>query len=82
MPFRKIIAKLDDYYDRLGKGKAGKIKPDHVKKVIAKLTARKNEIAGELALTDDEDKRERLERKLVIAEEHLKRAEWLAGKIG
>ena len=82
MAFRKIIAKLDDYYERLDKGKAGKIKPDHVRRVIAKLIAKKEEIAEELARTDSKSKKERLERKLMIAQEHLKRAEWLAGKIG
>ena len=81
MAFRKIIAKLDEYYARLDGGKTKKIKPSHVRKVIEKLAAKKEEIAEELARTDSESKKERLARKLLIADEHLKRAEWLAEKI-
>lgn len=81
MAFRKIIAKLNDYYGRLDKGKTRKIKTSHVKKVIAKLAAKKKQIAEELAQTDKDSKKDRLARKLLIADEHLKRAEWLAEKI-
>jgi len=81
MAFRKIITKLNDYFDRLEEGKAKKIKPGHVKKVIAKLNAKKEQIVEELARTHKASKKERLARKLLIAEEHLKRAEWLAEKL-
>jgi len=81
MGFRKIVEKLNAYYDRLEEGKAKKIKPTHVKKVIEKLAAKQKEIVEELAQTKKPSKRERLARKLLVAEEHLKRAEWLAQKI-
>ena len=81
MAFRKTIEKLDDYYARLEAGKAKKIKPKHVYEIIAKLSAKKTKIAHELAETDKASKRERLERKLLVAEEHLRRAEWLVESI-
>lgn len=81
MAFRKIIEKLNAYYDRLEEGKTKKIKASHVRQVIAKLVAKQKQIVDELARTDKTSKKERLARKLLIAEEHLKRAEWLAQKI-
>lgn len=81
MGFRKIVEKLNAYYDRLEEGKTKKIKPSHVKRVIEKLVLKQKQIAQELARTDKASKRERLARKLLIAEEHLKRAEWLVHKI-
>ncbi|MFK7963439.1 MAG: hypothetical protein AB8C46_05670 [Burkholderiaceae bacterium] len=81
MAFRKIIEKLDDYYARLDAGKAKQIKPKHVFKVIAKLSAKITKTKHALAETEKGAKKERLERKLLIAQEHLKRAEWLVEKI-
>lgn len=81
MAFHKIVKKLNDYYGRLDEGKAKKIKPSHVKKVIAKLVAKRQQIVEELERSHKASKKERLARKLMIAEEHLKRAEWLAEKL-
>lgn len=77
MALRKNIEKLDAYYVRLSEGKAEKIKPGHVEKVIAKLKAKQAALAEEVAASPKASKRARLERKLLIAGEQLKRAEWL-----
>jgi len=81
MGFRKTLKKLNDYFARLEAGKARKIKPKHVRKVIAKLTAKRVAIVQELASTSKASKKDRLARKLLIAEEHLKRAQWLAKRL-
>ena len=36
MGMKKLAAKVDDYNDRLESGKASKIKPGHVRKVLEK----------------------------------------------
>lgn len=40
MALEKLAERLGDYFARLGKGRAHKIKPADVEKVIAKLRAR------------------------------------------
>jgi uncharacterized protein YlxW (UPF0749 family) len=77
MGLKKYAAKLDDYFERLKEGKAEKIKKSHVDKVIRKLEAKKLQLAEEIEETSKESKKARLERKMLIAGEHLKRAEML-----
>ena len=62
MGLESVIEKLDKYYGRLEKGKAQKIKPAHVEKVLRKLEAKAQLLETELEETTKETKRERLER--------------------
>jgi len=81
MGLKKLAGKVAEYNDRLEQGKVDKIKPDHVKKVQKKLQKKTAELEAEIAATANEDKKVRLNRKLAIAREHAKRAEWLLDKI-
>lgn len=81
MGLKKYADKLDDYLARLTQGKAEKIKPSHVEKVIAKLRARKLQLQDEIGKTTKDPKKARLERKILIANEHVKRAEMLLKEI-
>ncbi len=75
------IAKLDKYYERLESGKAQKIKPSHVEKVIKKLKAKEELLQTELKDADKSSKKDRLKRKIKTAREQIKRAEWLLDEI-
>jgi len=81
MGLKKSTKRLNDYYGRLAEGKAKKIKAGDVAKVASKLTARREQIIEELKSTDNEARKESLARKLLIAEEQLKRAQWLAAEL-
>ncbi len=82
MGLEKIAGKLDEYYDRLERGKAAKIEPAHVEKVIAKLRAKQDLLKGELQDAVKPSKQERLENKIATVREQIERAEWLRAKIG
>ncbi len=82
MGLDKSVEKLDKYYGRLDKGKASKIKPAHVEKVIIKLKARRDSLKEDIAESEKEDKKTRLEGKLDIVKEQIERAEWLLKEIG
>ncbi len=77
MNLKTSIEKLDKYYERLNKGKAEKIKPNHVEKVIRKLKAKEETLHAELAETQKESKKARLIRKIATIKEQIGRAEWL-----
>jgi uncharacterized protein YaiL (DUF2058 family) len=81
MGLESAVQKLDKYFKRLEKGKAKKIKPSHVKKVIAKLEAKAQLLRTELAETDKADKKRRLQQKLALVQEQQDRAAWLHDKI-
>jgi len=81
MPLSKSLEKLAKYYKRLDDGKARKIKPEHVEKVIAKLEARERDLIEEIEKTRKPAKIERLERKLASTLAHLDRARWLLKQI-
>jgi uncharacterized protein YlxW (UPF0749 family) len=81
MGLKKYAGKLDEYYQRLTQGKVEKIKPSHVEKVLAKLRAKKVQLEEEIKTTAKESKKARLERKVLIAKEHIKRAELLLEEI-
>jgi hypothetical protein len=70
-----------DYNKRLQSGKASKIKPNHLEKILRKLRTKEAELEAEIAHTKDGDSRSRLEKKLRIAREHIARGEWLMGEI-
>ncbi len=82
MGLESATEKLDKYFKRLDKGKAQKIKPDHVEKVVRKLEAKAQLLEAEIAETKKETKKHRLERKLKLVQEQLRRASWLQDKIG
>jgi len=82
MGLAKIGEKLDKYFSRLEDGKAAKIKPSHVEKVIAKLRAKKSLLQQDINTAAKPSQKERLERKLSVAEDQIARAEWLLDKIG
>lgn len=81
MELESAIEKLDKYFKRLGKGKAQKIKPAHVAKVVRKLAAKEKLLVDELSDTEKESKKHRLERKLEMVREQMDRARWLEKKI-
>ncbi|MGA9253485.1 MAG: hypothetical protein WBV78_20960 [Roseobacter sp.] len=82
MGLTKIGEKLDKYFGRLDDGKAVKIKPAHVEKVIAKLRAKQSILQQEIDTATKPSQKERLKRKLSVAEDQIERAEWLMEKIG
>ncbi len=79
MAHEKLAEKLGDYFARLGAGKAHKIKPRDVEKVIAKLRAWRDALATEAV--SKPEKAERLEHKIKAADELIERAEWLRAEI-
>ena len=81
MAMNKTTQKLEKYQDRLKAGKAEKIKPKHVEKILDKLTAKQTEIGTELAAATKESKRERLEHKQVTVNELIEKARWLQSQI-
>ena len=82
MDYKSSIEKLDKYYGRLEKGKAQKIKPSHVEKVIRKLEGKEKSLLAEIADTQKDSKIKRLERKLELLRAQQDRARWLQEKIG
>lgn len=81
MGLESAIEKLDKYFKRLEKGKVQKIKPSHVDRVIQKLEAKVQLVQAELAETDKETKKQRLEQKLEMIREQQERANWLKSEI-
>ena len=77
MGLKKLAMKVEDYNARLESGKASKIKPDHVEKVLQKLRVKAANLEAEIAAAPSAEKRARLEGKLAIARTHISRAEWL-----
>ncbi len=81
MGLKKLAAKVTEYNERLKDGKVSKIKPSHVQKTLEKLLKKSEELKEEIRTSDNAEKKVRLERKLGIAGEHIKRAEWLMEEI-
>ena len=81
MGMGKSIGKLDDYYERLSRNKAGEIKPSHIEKVLAKLQDKQSRLESEIAATEKTSKKERLEVKLSVLREQIRRGEWLMREI-
>lgn len=81
MGLKKLAAKVTDYNDRFERGKASKIKPRHVQHVLDKLRQKAAELEADIASTKNSDKKSRLKRKLGIAREHMKRADWLLNEV-
>jgi len=81
MGLKKYASKIDDYFERLTQGKVEKIKASHVEKVIKKLQTKQEQLRDEIEKTTKDSKRARLERKVLFAIEHIKRAEMLLKEI-
>ena len=81
MTMHKTAEKLEKYQHRLQAGKADKIKPKHVDKILDKLSAKESEVAAELAETTKESKRERLEHKQATIRELIEQARWLHSQL-
>lgn len=82
MGLESAMEKLDKYFKRLEEGKARKIKPDHIDKVIRKLETKERHLEADLAETEKPDKKHRLTKKLALVREQKKRAQWLKTEIG
>lgn len=82
MGLKKLAAKVAEYQDRLENGKASRIKPGHVEKVLGKLRKKSAEIEAEIGTAHTPDQRARLERKLEVARAQEARAEWLLKELG
>ncbi len=82
MGMKKLAAKVDDYNDRLESGKASKIKPGHVRKVLEKLRKKSSELEDEISAAHSAEKKARLEKKLGVARAQIERGEWLLKQIG
>ncbi len=76
-----IAEKLNKYQKRLSKGKADKIKPEHIEKAIEKLVVKKEELTAELQDVTKPEKRERIEKKLSTIQKQIERAKWLEQQV-
>ncbi|MCI2400862.1 hypothetical protein [Aliiroseovarius subalbicans] len=81
MSMKDISAKLEEYQKRLKQGKAKKVEPKHVQKIIDKLTRKEADLIDELAATTKPGKRERLEKKLETLHSSRETATWLMEKL-
>lgn len=81
MGLKNLAAKVVEYNERLEGGKASKIKPDHVEKVLGKLRKKEAELSAEMDIAVSDDRRDRLERKRQVARTHIERAEWLLAEL-
>lgn len=82
MGLKKLARKISDYNERLEEGKASRIKPDHVEKVLRKLQQKVESLEEEIRVAPGPEKKARLERKLEIARAHVERAGLLLKEIG
>ncbi|MBV2358553.1 hypothetical protein KUH32_02085 [Thalassococcus sp. CAU 1522] len=81
MGLKKLAEKIADYNERFEQGKASKIKPEHVEKVLAKLRKKSAELQVDIASATTSEKKARLEKKLGVATAQIERAEWLLKEI-
>ncbi|SFN70542.1 hypothetical protein SAMN04487859_107101 [Roseovarius lutimaris] len=82
MKLKNSIEKLDAYFERLESGKAQKIDPDHVTRVIQKLTKKREEVMADLAEASKPSKKERFVQKCATLDAQIERARWLLDQIG
>lgn len=82
MGLKKLAAKVAEYKERLDSGKASKIKPGDIEKVLTKLRNKSTELETEIASAHSAEKRARLGKKLKVARSQEERAEWLLKELG
>ncbi len=81
MGLKKLAEKVAEYNERYERGRAEKIKPSHVLKVLGKLRKKSADLETDIATAHSEDKKARLEKKLDVANAQIERAEWLLKEI-
>ncbi len=81
MALKRTIARLNDYSDRLERGKANKIKLRHVERVIDKLRLRDKSLRKEIEAASKPGRRKRLTLKRKAVQVQLTRAKWLRKEI-
>lgn len=81
MGLKKLTEKIADYNERFDRGKASKIKPSHVEKVLAKLRSKSDDLEADIASATSLEKKARLKKKLGVATAQIERAEWLLKEI-
>jgi hypothetical protein len=77
MGLKKLAEKVEEYQQRLKAGRAHRIEPEHVEKVLDKLRRKEADLLVRIGTEPDAEERADLERKLGVAREHIARAEWL-----
>ena len=81
MGLKKLAARLAEYRERQEAGRVREIRPEHVERILVKLTRKEASLGEEMAETSDPEKRTRLEQKRKIALEQIARAEWLMAQV-
>lgn len=81
MGLKKLAEKVADYNERFEQGKASKIKPSHVEKVLAKLRKKSEELEADIESAAYAEKKARLKKKLEVANTQIERAEWLLKEV-
>ncbi|RBI83993.1 hypothetical protein DRV85_13310 [Rhodosalinus halophilus] len=81
MGLKKLAEKVAEYQQRLEAGKAQRIAPEHVEKVLDKLRRKEADLLARIAAEPDAEERADLDRKLRVAREHISRAEWLLREV-
>ena len=81
MGLKKLAAKVADYNERFEQGKASKIKPSHVERVLEKLLQKAVDLRADIATADSPEKKARIEKKLGVATAQIERAKWLLKEI-
>ncbi|NIY95257.1 MAG: hypothetical protein HWE37_02205 [Rhodobacteraceae bacterium] len=81
MGLKKLAARLAEYRERQEAGRVREIRPEHVERILEKLTRKEASLGEEMAETSDPEKRTRLEQKRKIALEQIARAEWLMAQV-
>lgn len=77
MGLQKLAAKVAEYKTRLEEGKASKIEPKHVAKVLSKLRKKESDLVERIANAGGASDRDRLLLKLEIARDQIGKAQWL-----
>ena len=81
MGLKKLARKVAAYQERVEAGKARTIGPGDVGKVLDKLRRKEAELVARIAAETDGEERADLDRKLRVAREHIRRAEWLLAEL-
>ena len=81
MALSEHAEKLAEYRARLEAGRADRIEPAHVDRVIGKLEAKRAKLTHALAEASADTELERLQRKLAKSEALIEQARWLRDQL-
>ncbi|WP_193142185.1 MULTISPECIES: hypothetical protein [unclassified Meridianimarinicoccus] len=81
MGLKKLAGRVEAYRDRVKQGKADKIKPQHVERVLDRLRRKEADLKDKLDHAHGSRDKDRLKRKLRVARKHIERAEWLLKEV-